>query len=287
LRESREWIRNQILLVLDTGPCHGYDILRSLNEHVSNLRLTTLYRWLHTMEAEGLVQSAIQPGPHGPDRRVYRLGARGENRLRELLKDSIGIIMHFYDAYRHSITGNMHQKLDEEIRAPDGRVLFAAVPRVREIDINTIQHLLTGNGSNSIDVLGDSTILTTLGIRHRALKGGLSDIPAPNDRYAQIWVSGIPHREDLHNSVLEFKRVLKEGGVVRILAPFVYFDRPEQPDLGEFLRVTAIQLFPDLGIADGEDIGEVLESVFPDCGALDLFPGLVVFWARKDRMNGS
>lgn len=175
----------------------------------------------------------------------------------------------------------MHQKLDDEVKVPKGRILFAAVPRVREIDLNTVQYLTDGNGSHALDVIGDSTILTTMGIRHRSLKGNLSDIPAPNERYAQIWVSGIPNREGLQHSVAEFKRVLSDGGVVRILAPFVYFDRPEQPDLGEFLRVTAIQLFPELGVADGEDVGTVLESVFPDCGAMDLFPGLVVFWGKK------
>ncbi|MFW9907233.1 MAG: PadR family transcriptional regulator [Candidatus Thorarchaeota archaeon] len=281
MRDSREWIRNRILLVLDAGPCHGYDILRSLNEYVSNLRLTTLYRWLHAMEAEGLVESMIQPGPHGPDRRVYTVGSRGETRLRELLKDSIEVIMHFYDAYRHSITGSMHQVLDTEVKAPTGRILFAAVPRVRQIDLSTIEHLTESNGS-SLDVIGDSTILSTVGIKHRPLRGELSDIPAPNERYAQIWMSGIPERRDLHTAVSEFKRVLVKGGVLRILAPFVFFDKPDMPDIGEFLRVTAIQLFPDLGMADGNDVGTVLETVFPDCGALDLFPGLVVFWARKE-----
>ncbi len=284
MKNSREWIRNRILLVLDTGPCHGYDILRSLNEHVSNLRLTTLYRWLHAMEAEGLVESIVQPGPHGPDRRVYRLGARGENRLREMLKDSIEVIMHFYDAYRHSITGSMHQLMEAELKAPNGRVLFAAVPRVREFDLSTIEHLTqNNNGSSGLDILGDSTILTTMGIKHRVLKGEISDIPAPNERYSQIWLSGIPDRRQLHNAMTEFKRVLVKEGILRILAPFVFFDKPDQPDLGEFVRVTAIQLFPDLGMADGDDVGTILEAVFPDCGALDLFPGLVVFWARKEK----
>ena len=282
MKNSREWIRNRILLVLDAGPCHGYDILRSLNEHVSNLRLTTLYRWLHAMESEGLVESGVQPGPHGPDRRVYRLGARGENRLREMLKDSIEVIMHFYDAYRHSITSGMYETLESQVNPPDGKILFAAVPRVREFDLGTIQSLTKNNGSRTLDVLGDATILSTTPIKHKVLKGEISDIPSPNERYAQIWLSGIPERRDLHTAVAEFKRVLMKGGVLQILAPFVYFDKPDQPDLGEFVRVTAIQLFPDLGIADGDDVGTILESIFPDCGALDLFPGLVVFWARKE-----
>jgi len=174
--------------------------------------------------------------------------------------------------------------MEAELKAPNGRVLFAAVPRVREFDLSTIEHLTqNNNGSSGLDILGDSTILTTMGIKHRVLKGEISDIPAPNERYSQIWLSGIPDRRQLHNAMTEFKRVLVKEGILRILAPFVFFDKPDQPDLGEFVRVTAIQLFPDLGMADGDDVGTILEAVFPDCGALDLFPGLVVFWARKEK----
>lgn len=280
MKNSREWIRNRILLTLDTGPAHGYDILRSLNEHVSDLRLTTLYRWLHTMESEGLVDSEIQPGPHGPDRRVYQLGVRGELRLRDMLRDSIEVLMHFYDAYRHSITGNLYEVMQSGLKPPEGRILFASNPRIRKNDIATLQHL-SEIDSSPIEILGDSTILTSLGIKHRALKGSLGDIPSPNDRFSQIWISGVPDRQELHKAVIEFKRVLVKGGVLRILAPFVYFNKPGQPDLGEFVRITAIQIFPELGMADGNDVADILEAVFPDCGALDVFPGLVVFWARN------
>ncbi|MHA1637435.1 MAG: PadR family transcriptional regulator [Candidatus Thorarchaeota archaeon] len=282
MKNSREWIRNRILLVLDTGSCHGYDILRALNEHVDNLRLTTLYRWLHAMESEGLVESTIQPGPHGPDRRVYRLGARGELRLREMLKDSIGVVMHFYDAYRHSVTGHLHKLFHEDQKIPEGRILFASEPRIKENDIATLRYLNEQNGKGSIEIIGDTTVLASLGIKHKALKGNLGDIPSPNERFAQIWISGVPDRQLLQRAVLEFKRVLVRGGILRILAPFVYFNEPEQPDLGEFVRLTAMQLFPELGMADGHDVADILEAVFPDCGALDIFPGLVIFWARKN-----
>jgi len=281
LKNSREWIRNRILLILDTGPVHGYDILRSLNEHVSDLRLTTLYRWLHTMESEGLVNSEIQPGPHGPDRRVYQLGVRGELRLRDILRDSIEVLMHFYDAYRHSITGNLYEIMQPDLKSPEGCILFASNPRIRMNDIATIQHL-SESSNGPIEILGDSTIVTSLEIKHRVLKGSLGNIPSPNDRFSQLWISGVPDREELHKAIIEFKRVLVKGGVLRILAPFVYFNKPRQPDLGEFVRITAIQLFPELGMADGNDVANILESVFPDCGVLDIFPGLVVFWARND-----
>jgi DNA-binding PadR family transcriptional regulator len=234
------------------------------------------------MEEDGLVVSTVQPGPHGPDRRVYSLGARGENRLRDMLKDSINVIMHFYDAYRHSLTGDMHRIIDTDITSPSGRILFSAVPRVRETDLNTIKYLAESNGQKVIDILGESAFLESAGVRHKILKGNLCDIPSPNERYAQIWINGFPDHKDLQAAALEFKRVLMRGGVLKLLAPFVYFDKPDQPDLGEFVRATAIQLFPELGMADGNDVGMVLESVFPDCGALDIFPGLVVLWARKE-----
>ncbi len=97
----------------------------------------------------------------------------------------------------------------------------------------------------------------------------------------QRTVSGVPEPNELHSAISEFKRVLMDNGVIRILAPFVYFDEPDEPNIGEFVRLTATQLFPELGMADGHEVGEVLEAVFPDCGAIDVFPGLVVFWARK------
>lgn len=281
VRDSREWIRNRILLVLDQGPCHGYDILRSLSDDVSDLRLTTLYRWLHNMESEGLVESEIQPGPHGPNRRVYRLGSRGESRMREMLKDSIKVIMHFYDAYRRSITGHLPDILLSDLEPPSGKILYAAFPRLRDHDLTMLHHISQNNGGTAIDILGDSTSAKRTGIKHKSIKGEISDIPSPAERYSQVWLSGIPERRLLPSVVFECKRVLVPNGVLRIIAPFVFFNEPVQPNIGEFVRLTAVQLFPDLGVTEGDDMESILDASFEECGALDVFPGLVVFWAIK------
>jgi DNA-binding PadR family transcriptional regulator len=281
LRNSRDWIRDRVLLVLDDGPSHGYEILSILNEYAPDLRLTTLYRWLHEMEEEGLISSEFQAGPHGPDRRVYSLGARGENRLREVLKDSIDIVMHFYDAYRRASIGNLFDMIDETFETPSGRVLFTAFPRIRESDIPTIEYLRRYNERGQVDVLGDSAAVEKIDRKHRRMNGHITDIPSPNERFSQVWISGVPTRHVLHSSIIESNRVLKSGGVLRVLAPFVYFEGAEEPDLGTFVKTTAIQLFPELGMSDADDIGEVIESVMPECSAMDVFPGLVVFLAKK------
>lgn len=97
---TREKTRNQLLLLLDRRPCHGYELRRLLHSAVGDIEITKLYRWLRDMENEGLVESETQTGHRGPSRRVYRLGPRGERCLREVLRDSIGVVLHFYDAFR-------------------------------------------------------------------------------------------------------------------------------------------------------------------------------------------
>jgi len=282
VKGSKSWIRNRILLSLDQRPCHGYDLLKSLPKELNDLRLTTLYRWLHTMESEGYVESDIRPGPHGPDRRIYRLGPRGENRLRDLLKESIETVLHFYDAYRYSVGSQLYMILkDMKPERVEGRTLFAAIPWLRSQELDIIRFLAERNNGSGIDILGDTSFLRGEEIKTKELKGDIVDIPASNDKYAEIWLSGVPFRENLQRALSECKRVLAKGGVLRVIAPFAYFGEPERPTVDEFIRVTAVHLLPDLGVVEGRDVASLMESLFSACGALETLPGLVVFWAEK------
>jgi DNA-binding PadR family transcriptional regulator len=282
MKPSRQWIEDRILLILDSTPCHGYDILRSLPSETKGVQLTTLYRWLHGMERDGLVESEIQSGPHGPDRRVYRLGPRGEIRLRRVLRDAIETVLHFYDAYRHSVTRRVYDELDiSQFERAEGRVLFAAFPRLTQTDLALLRFVLKKNVNASIYVMGDTDIVNGAGIKYRHQEGTIEDIASQNDRFTEIWLSGVPDRQVLPRAIAECRRVLVPRGMLRITAPFVFFDEPKEPTLGEFIRVTAVQLFPDLGVVEGNDVGAVIESLFPDSGAFETFPGLVEFWARK------
>ena len=237
------------------------------------------------MESEGLVESEMQPGPHGPNRRVYRLGVRGESHLRELLKDSIDVILHFYDSYRHSMTDYVRELVPDENSFSRGRILFAALPRMKELDLNTIRTIAERCKGSKLDILGDNTLVQRIGIPHRTIKGELTDIPSPNEKYSMMWLNGVPENDDLHNVLSECKRVLTNDGYLRMVAPFVFFEEPKKPTLGEFIRVTSVQLFPELGVTEGESIAKILEAVFPKCGAVEVFPGLVVFWAQKGTAN--
>jgi DNA-binding PadR family transcriptional regulator len=282
LKVSKDWIKDRILLALDQAPHHGYDLLYSLPEEARGLQLTTLYRWLHAMESEGLVESRKESGPHGPDRRVYRLGPRGETQLREILKDAIEIVLHFYDAYRHSAVTYLHDVLDVgTIERIEGRILLASFPSFKERDMETVKYLAARNEGAPLDILGDTSLVKRTETRFREMKGSIRDIASPNDRFAEVWMSGVPERNDFPQAIAECKRVLKVGGALRIIAPFVFFEEPTKPGLGEFIRVTSTHLYPELGVVEGDDVGAVIEANFTKCGAYETFPGLVIFWAVK------
>jgi DNA modification methylase len=94
-------------------------------------------------------------------------------------------------------------------------------------------------------------------------------------------MNGVPERNFFPQAIAECKRVLKVGGALRIIAPFVFFDEPTKPGVGEFIRVTSTHLYPEPGVVEGDDVGAVIEANFTECGAYETFPGLVIFWAVK------
>jgi DNA-binding PadR family transcriptional regulator len=286
LQYNREWIENRILMILDKGPCHGYELHQSLPEEAQKTKLTTIYRWLHDMETEALVESEMEPGPHGPQRRVYRLGQRGETRLREVLRDSIENVLHFYDGYRHAVTTDVYERMTRSETGPiGGRVLFTAFPKITNRELDTVKLICSLCTNANVEVLGNSEILKRNLIKHSSVKGDISDIHVKNETYSEIWLNGVPERKILPRAIAECKRVLISGGRLRMTAPFVFFEEPTVPTLGEFLRVTAAHLFPELGIVDGNEVGSVIESHFKECGAFETFPSLVEFWATKDKQK--
>jgi DNA-binding PadR family transcriptional regulator len=68
-----------LLLFVSEEPAYGYELAERLQEiGVTASDPGTLYRSLHTLEEQGLLQSRWAPSEHGgPDRRVYMITRRG------------------------------------------------------------------------------------------------------------------------------------------------------------------------------------------------------------------
>lgn len=73
-----------ILSILSRGPSYGYEIIQRVHDLTGGeVQWTTgtLYPLLHGLENDGLLESFWQPADAGPDRKYYRLTAKGEQAL--------------------------------------------------------------------------------------------------------------------------------------------------------------------------------------------------------------
>jgi PadR family transcriptional regulator, regulatory protein PadR len=92
----RDMLAPFVLLAVSMQRAHGYvieDYLRALG--LFGITMSTLYRTLRQMEKDGFVESAWEPGPTGPARRVYTITDAGHTWL-----DSSAAML---NAYRETI----------------------------------------------------------------------------------------------------------------------------------------------------------------------------------------
>jgi PadR family transcriptional regulator PadR len=72
-----------ILGALQSGPMHGYQIVRRIKETGAANKMTEgqIYPYLHRMEEDGLVEAEWQTDTGAAPRRVYRLTEEGQREL--------------------------------------------------------------------------------------------------------------------------------------------------------------------------------------------------------------
>ena len=82
---------DHILLGILRTPASGYGIKQRFDEVFSHFwaaDLPQIYRTLNRMERDGLLSATAEASSKGPERRVYRVTARGKRALRTWLSDS-------------------------------------------------------------------------------------------------------------------------------------------------------------------------------------------------------
>jgi PadR family transcriptional regulator, regulatory protein PadR len=76
-----------ILSVLESGPLHGYELARRIEERThGSLRFTlaSLYPLLYRMEQRAWIRGSWETSPNGRRRRCYRLTPAGKKKLAPL-----------------------------------------------------------------------------------------------------------------------------------------------------------------------------------------------------------
>jgi PadR family transcriptional regulator, regulatory protein PadR len=105
-RRIRRFLEPAILLVLHSGPSHGYAIaeaLRELGLDTYPADTSAIYRVLYDLEAKGMLRSSEDvESSSGPPRRVYRLTEPGDLHLQRWvaeLRETDRILHRFLEAY--------------------------------------------------------------------------------------------------------------------------------------------------------------------------------------------
>jgi DNA-binding PadR family transcriptional regulator len=279
-REER--IQQNILLILDRQPCHGYELRRRLQPVAGDLEITTLYRWLHTMEHEGLIDSRQEKGPNGPLRRVYRLGDRGEKALREILRDSLAVVLHFYSAYRDYALSREGETEDlPRGLPPPGPTLVGIASLLAGNEREFLNTHLRRAAEQPLCLLGECWKWEQAASGLPRLDGEPWDVACGGNMFGEFWILGVPPREKLPRTVMEALRILRPGGIFRMDVPFVFSGEPNTQNLDAFIRVTASHLFPELGVFEGYEIQSVFEPHFQRTGVIEISPGYMQFWGIK------
>ena len=81
-----------LLGLLTRGERHGYELRHELADEFGpewRLDFGQLYRLLASMKRKGWVGARLEPGPHGPDRKVYAITARGRGELKRWLSEPV------------------------------------------------------------------------------------------------------------------------------------------------------------------------------------------------------
>jgi DNA-binding PadR family transcriptional regulator len=281
LKPARSELIRKILLELNETPSSIYDILYSMAGYIDPKR-TRLPKLLKAMESDKLITSALQPGPLGPYRRIYEIGPAAESYLRENLKSSIETILHFYDIYRHENPQKLYsfsKKYHEQRRK--GKILYAAIPYMKTNDLNFIRELLLSSEESSISIVGSDLILQKTGINYDVVGEDITKMVAEKGTFSEIHLHGVPKANQLPKAISECKRVLSKNGELRIVAPFAFFNEPAKPTIGEFIRITSSELFPELGVVEGERVYRVIKRYFPDSEIYETSLGEVIFHAIR------
>lgn len=281
MKAPRSNIMRKILLTIDQYPSSIYDIQYSISD-IADPGRTRLPKLLKAMEDDQLVISALQPGPLGPYRRMYELGPRAHEYLNESLRDAIETILHFYFAYRRENTGALHKLGNEPERTqPSGCIMFAAYPNMTVEDLHTIREVLASYSGISIAIVGSDDILSKTGIEYLHLGEDIHSVNMENRAITEIRLRGIPSLDELQPTICGCKRLLERNGILKITVPFVFFNESKSLKLDNFIRKTAIELFPELGVVEGKILQDLLEENFSQSGAYETDLGHVVFWGIK------
>jgi|SRR5271157_834696 len=231
-------LKKTIVEMLGTTEMHGYEVQKQLVSRGFRPNISYLYRVLAEMETEGYLEGTRMKSALGPERKVYKLGKKGSEKLDQELKEAVKTIHVKYMQYLSKLPPEknairkLQQLLDSQVGRGD-KVLVVAPKVFYDWMISSLGNVLE---DGKIYLTKPQSVKLSIECANLiVLDSPVENIPLRDDFVDAVRVHGEP--ENVHRALKELHRVLKKDGSLAFIVPYSHPPKDNYPlTLGEFVE---------------------------------------------------
>jgi DNA-binding PadR family transcriptional regulator len=269
MRQNAEKLRNYILENFRREEFYGYQLQKNLSENGSKIDIGRLYKILNDMHKEELLTTRWVKSKEGPRKKMYKLSEKGKKELNNILLGAIHTVHSFYGDYLLSLQNTINV-FEEIIKPINQKIINPQKLGFIFTSFNPLVNFYLAKIMDSFDCQFFYIIPRTLEIEKYSknvviLNGEHQDIPLKNDHLDAIIMIDLPHEQYLKESVIEWSRVLKDGGVISILTPSILLKKEIDPmSIGDFVEKTEHHIIEKGEIIELSKLVDNLSPFFSD-----------------------
>jgi len=235
-------LKRSIIRMIRNGSMYGYEIQKLLLSQGEKLQLSYLYKTLKEMSQEGILRSQLQHGDEGPQRRQYRLTAKGQKELGRIFGEATELVHDYYEEYVASLPPPFFSEKFELMmgevyggRKSVALIISEPLTRLHKLILDRLRGRKGGERTylikpSHIKVDSQLTDITTL-------DGNFEDIPMKDMSLDAIVAVDIQDAANLELCCRDLRRVLRSGGIMVACCPFLGLGGAAEPlEVGEYMK---------------------------------------------------
>ena len=239
--KKRELKRGIIRTIRDRE-MYGYELRKILAARGEEVQLSYLYRTLKEMRDDGLLESRLQAGGAGPQRRMHRLTAKGKKELGRVFGEAAELIHDFYEDYMAKLPPpffmDRFRMMMTEIYGGREAVGLVLSEPLTHLHRKLLERICARPGAKRTYLIKPPGVKAEVDLPNvTVVEGTLDDIPLKDGSLGGMVVVDIQDAVRLNACCAEFRRVLQRGGVMCGCAPFMGLEGGTEPlGVGAFMK---------------------------------------------------
>ncbi len=235
-------LERSIIRMIRNNEMYGYEIRKLLAGHGENVQLSYVYKTLKEMSEEGLLDSHLRKGEHGPQRRQYLLTELGKKELGKIFGEATELIHDFYEEYVSKLPPEFFterfQTMVRELIAGRETVALVISEPLTFLHRELLDGISMRSGAKQTYLIKPSFVSADVELPNLTiLDGAFDDLPLKDKSLDAAVVVDIQDATNLGICCRELRRVMKVGGSLLGCAPFMGLSGAYDPlEVGEFMK---------------------------------------------------